>query len=180
MELIPMLRFLGGICILGILAAIAALVFFLGGFYSVAATSDDPGWVNWALIQVRQASITRHATADPPASFNDAATVEAGARAFAKHGCTNCHGGPGVAWQKFSEGLNPSPPDLGDVVGHREPRELFWVVKHGIKMTGMPSFASAGVSDAEIWTIVAFLKKLPSVSKADYQAWTAPQQPANP
>jgi hypothetical protein len=41
-------------------------------------------------------------------------------------------------------------------------------------MTGMPSFALAGVKDDEIWSIVAFLKKLPGVSEADYKAWTAP------
>ena len=43
-------------------------------------------------------------------------------------------------WAKFSEGLNPAPPDLKDIVGDAQPRELFWVVKNGIKMTGMPSF----------------------------------------
>jgi hypothetical protein len=46
-------------------------------------------------------------------------------------------------------------------------------------MTGMPSFALAGVKDDEIWSIVAFLKKLPNVSEADYKAWTtaAPTTP---
>jgi hypothetical protein len=48
------------------------------------------------------------------------------------------------------------------------------VVKNGINMTGMPSFAVAGVKDDEIWSIAAFLKKLPGVSDADYKAWTAP------
>jgi hypothetical protein len=63
---------------------------------------------------------------------------------------------------------------LKEVVDHRSPAQLFWVVKNGINMTGMPSFALAGVKDDEIWSIVAFLKKLPGVSEADYKAWTAP------
>jgi hypothetical protein len=46
------------------------------------------------------------------------------------------------------------------------------VIKNGINMTGMPSFAAAGAKDSEIWAVVAFLKKLPSVSEADYKAWT--------
>ena len=50
---------------------------------------------------------------------------------------------------------------------------MFWVVKNGIKMTGMPSFGAIGVPDAEIWSIVAFLKKLPTVSDADFKAWSA-------
>jgi len=48
------------------------------------------------------------------------------------------------------------------------------VIKNGINMTGMPSFALAGAKDDEIWSIVAFLKKLPKVSEADYKAWTTP------
>jgi hypothetical protein len=47
-------------------------------------------------------------------------------------------------------------------------------------MTGMPSFKVAGVPDNEIWSIVAFLKKLPNVSDADYKAWTGPTPAANP
>jgi mono/diheme cytochrome c family protein len=98
--------------------------------------------------------------------------VKAGAHAFAERGCVGCHGGPGAAWAKFSEGLNPSPPDLKDVVKDIQPREMFWVVKNGIKMTGMPSFGSIGVTDQEIWSIVAFLRKLPTVSDADFKTWS--------
>jgi len=158
---------------LAIVVAIAAAVYFFGGFYSVAGTQEDPGVVKWALINVRMASINRHATDAPPIPIDDPANVQAGARAFATRGCTDCHGGPGVEWEKFSEGMHPDPPDLKDVVKERLPNELFWVVKNGINMTGMPSFGKIGVPDQEIWTIVAFLKKLPNVSEADYKTWTA-------
>lgn len=158
---------------LAIIVGIGAAAFLFGGFYSVAGTAEDPAIVNWALIQVRTASINRHAHDQPPASINDPASVQAGARGFAEHGCANCHGAPGVAWAKFSEGLHPDPPDLKDVVNDLSPAQLFWVIKNGINMTGMPSFAQAGAKDDEIWSIVAFLKKLPSVSEADYKAWTA-------
>ena len=76
-------------------------------------------------------------------------------------------------WAKFSEGLRPDPPDLKEVVNDRTPSQLYWVIKNGINMTGMPSFAIAGAPDDDIWSIVAFLKKLPSVSEADYKSWTA-------
>ena len=68
--------------------------------------------------------------------------MQAGAKAFAARGCANCHGAPGVAWAKFSEGLRPDPPDLKDIAGELEPRELFYVIKNGINMTGMPSFGA--------------------------------------
>ena len=162
------LAFIGALAIIvGVLAA----VYFFGGFYSVAATQEDPGIVKWALIKVRTASIVRHATDTPPGSLDDPAMVQAGARAFIARGCTNCHGAPGVEWQKFSEGLRPDPPDLKKLANDREPRHLFWVIKNGINMTGMPSFGATGVPDPEIWSIVAFLKKLPDVKEEDFKKW---------
>jgi mono/diheme cytochrome c family protein len=167
------MKFLSYIGALAIIVAVAAGVYFFGGFYSIAATQPDPGIVAWALQTVRVASINRHATDTPPAGMDAPATIQAGARAFASRGCTTCHGGPGVMWAKFSEGLRPDPPDLKEVVGDLTPAQIFWVVKNGINMTGMPSFATAEVPDQEIWAIAAFAKKLPEVSEADYKAWTA-------
>jgi mono/diheme cytochrome c family protein len=146
---------------LAIIAAIVAAGFFFGGFYNVAASEDDPQIVSLALPKVRTASI------------DDPATVQAGARAFSQRGCVNCHGGPGVEWAKFSEGLRPDPPDLKEVADD-EPRMIFWVIKNGINMTGMPSFGKIGVDDKEIWSIVAFVKKWSTVTPENYKAWTAP------
>jgi Cytochrome C oxidase, cbb3-type, subunit III len=168
------MRLLALIGALAIIAAIGAAVFFFGGFYSVAATAWEPPIVKWALVQVREASIDRFSGDIAPAMPGDAASVQAGARAFLARGCTNCHGGPGVSWAKFSEGLRPDPPDLKDAAKDAKPAELFWVIKNGINMTGMPSFGAIGVPDTEIWTIVAFLKKMPAIKDADFKAWTAP------
>jgi mono/diheme cytochrome c family protein len=175
---IPMktLKVLGLIGLLVILGGVGAGTFFFGGFFNVAANNPDPGIVDWALIQVRKASIARHATDRPPASLDDPALVRAGALAYTQSGCINCHGGPGVKPATFSEGLNP-PPNLKKVVNDLLPQELFWVIKNGIKMTGMPSFGAEDppVPDREIWNMVAFLKKLSSVSDEDFKAWsTAP------
>jgi len=174
------MRLLTLIGALAVIAGIGAAVVFFGGYYSIAGTQEDPEIVHWALVQVRTASIVRHAHDIPPTNLGDAAMVQAGAKEFAEHGCTNCHGGPGVAWAKFSEGLRPDPPDLKDVVTDRTASQLFWVIKNGINMTGMPSFGLAGVKDDDIWEIVAFLKKLPVVTEADYKSWTAPPPPPAP
>jgi mono/diheme cytochrome c family protein len=169
-----MVKFLAFIGFLAIVAGIAGAAFFLGGFFNVAASAKDPDIVNWALVRVREASVARHAEEKPPMSLDDPAVVRDGARVYAERGCVHCHGAPGVEWSKFSEGLNPDPPDLKEVVPDRDVRDLFWVVKNGIKMTGMPSFAVAGATDQEIWSITAFVKKLPTVSEDDYKAWSAP------
>jgi mono/diheme cytochrome c family protein len=174
------MRILAAIGALAIIVAVGAVVFFFGGFYRVAGTAEDPAIVRWTLIQVRTASINRHAHDQPPATFNDPAKVQAGARAFAQQGCANCHGAPGVNWAKYSEGLRPDPPDLKELVNDRTPSQLFWVIKNGINMTGMPSFQLAGAKDEDIWSIAAFLKKLPTISEADYKAWTAPPAAAAP
>lgn len=169
-----MRRFLILIGFLAVVGAIGGAGYFFGGFYNVSAAVEDPALVKWALVRVRTASVDRHATDKPPMPLDAAATVQAGARAFAERGCVQCHGAPGAAWAKFSEGLRPDPPDLKKIAGQREPRELFWVIKNGINMTGMPGFGPTGVPDNEIWSMVAFVKKLPGVSEADFKAWTAP------
>ena len=166
------MRLLALIVFLAIVIGIAALVFFFGGFFNVAATNPEPAPMSWALIKVRTAAIDRHATDQPPAGYDAQPQIEAGAKAYMTRGCTNCHGGPGVEWQKFSEGLRPDPPDLKDIVPNLLPRHLFWVVKNGINMTGMPSFGATGMEDPEIWSVVAFLKKLPEVKEDDFKKWT--------
>ena len=92
---------------------------------------------------------------------------------FAEAGCANCHGAPGVDWAKFAEGLNPSPPDLKETAAARPPAEIFWIVKNGIRMTGMPGFGGLGAEDAEFWAIAAFVKKLPDVTEAQFKDWTS-------
>ena len=165
------MRLLALIGFLAILVAVAAAVFFFGGFFNVAATNPEPAPVSWALIKVRMAAVDRYATDRASAGYDSQDKVQAGAKAYSARGCTNCHGGPGVEWQKFSEGLRPDPPDLNKIVKEREPRNLFWVIKNGINMTGMPSFGATGMEDAEIWSVVAFLKKLPDVKEEDFKKW---------
>ena len=52
--------------------------------------------------------------------------------------------------------------------------QLFWVIRNGIGKTGMPSFKTAGATDDDIWSIAAFVKKIPTVTEADYKTWTTP------
>jgi mono/diheme cytochrome c family protein len=170
-----LLAFIG---FLAIIVVIAAAIFFFGGFFSVAATSGNPGFGDVAIQKVRAASIQQHATDRPPSglSLTDNAVVQDGARAFANRGCVLCHGAPGATWAKFSEGLNPGPPDLKEAAPNLAPGEVFWVVKNGIQMTGMPSFGMIEMPDKEVWSIVAFVKQLPTVTDEQFKMWTAAGQ----
>jgi mono/diheme cytochrome c family protein len=41
--------------------------------------------------------------------------------------------------------------------------ELFWTIRQGVRMTGMPAFAPTH-SDEEIWKIVTFIRHLPHLT----------------
>ncbi len=171
------MKVLAGIGGLAIAAALAAMIFFFGGFYNVAALEPDNSVVAWALGYVRNASIARQAPRAAKGSIDDPTIIQAGARAFANRGCPTCHGAPGVDWAKFAEGIRPDAADLNEIAKTESVPKIFWVIKNGINMTAMPSFARVKVEDSEIWTIAAFVKKLPSVSPDDYKAWTEAKSP---
>lgn len=80
-----------------------------------------------------------------------------------------CHGAPGRSSEGFASGLNPSPPYLptGEVQKELTHPELFWVVKNGIKMTGMPAFGGHH-DDRALWAIAAFVRKLAEVTPEAY------------
>src|SRR5207237_9719046 len=96
---------------------------------------------------------------------DEQAKILMGIEHFADH-CAVCHGAPGVPQGDLAQGLYPRPPDLAVTSKRYTEAELFWIVKHGIKMTGMPGWADHG--DDELWATVAFLKKLPGMTKEEY------------
>jgi mono/diheme cytochrome c family protein len=152
---------------------IAALVVLLSGFiviyagvYDVAAT--EPHWpvTSWLLETARTRSIKAHAAGiQVSPGLDDPAKVLIGVDHYAAH-CAVCHGAPGVPRGEIAKGLYPLPPDLAKVAALYTPAELFWILKHGIKMTGMPAWTDH--SDEELWTTVGFLEKLPDMSEQDY------------
>jgi hypothetical protein len=55
----------------------------------------------------------------------------------------------------------------------RSAARQFWIIKHGVKASGMPAWSRSGVDDATIWDMVALLRNLPQLSTADYAAVVA-------
>jgi hypothetical protein len=80
--------------------------------------------------------------------------------------CTECHLAPGRLDSEIRPGLYPQPPNLSQV--RIDPKDAFWVIKHGIKMSAMPAWGGSH-DDATIWSMVAFLQKLPDLTPAQYQ-----------
>ena len=144
------------------------LGFIYSGIYNVAATDPHWGITRWAMETIRTRSIKAHAAGiQVPPKLDDHASIMMGTEHFAAH-CAVCHGAPGVPRGDIAKGLYPQPPDLAATVRAYSPAELFWILKNGIKMSGMPAWSDH--SDDELWATVAFLKKLPDMSEQDYAA----------
>jgi len=159
--------------LLGLLAVIvlAVLLFIFSGCFDVAASKPDAGLIAWVLRTTQARSVHRAAASlegkvQVP-KLDDPALVRTGFAHYHEM-CVTCHAGPGVEVSEIGMGLNPFPPELAKRRGD-EPVEDFWIVKNGIKMTGMPSFGATHTDD-EVWAIVAFLKRLPKLSPEEYQA----------
>lgn len=168
-------------CFGGIIGAIAVLVllavlFIYLGIYNVAATYPDKAPVRWVLDTTMEHSVKRHAAGIKTPPLNDPAMVRLGLSHY-RQMCVGCHGAPGVAVGEFAQGLNPRPPGLVESVSDWKPNELFWITKYGVRMTGMPAW-DVTHSDKEIWAVVAFLQKLPSLTPEQYQAMSRQAPPA--
>lgn len=154
-----------------VLVMTGAALFVYGGVYNVAG--DEPHWkaTSWLLETLRERSIAVRSADTRAPNLDDAKQIEAGARLYAQM-CVGCHLAPGVPDTALRAGLNPPPPELAS---HHsmEPRAAFWIVKHGIKASGMPAWGN-GHDDRELWSIVAFVKQLPALDAERYGQLSGP------
>jgi mono/diheme cytochrome c family protein len=144
---------------LGVCAAVAVVN---SGAYDVAATTPHWSATTWLLDTARLRSIQSHAAGiTAPPGIDEQAKIMPAVGHFAAH-CATCHGAPGIDRSEFAGGMYPRPPDLTKVSQRYTPAELFWILKNGIKMTGMPSMADDG--DDMLWATVGLLEKLPGMT----------------
>ena len=149
---------------------VGAAVFVWSGIYNVAASEPHWGITHWLLGKVRERSIVAHSKGIAVLLSDNPERVDMGFRNYHAM-CRLCHNAPGYSRTEISKGLYPSPPDLAsdDVVKQLSDAELYWVIKNGIKMTGMPAFGSTHSKD-ELWGMVVFVKRLPNLKPEEYDA----------
>lgn len=146
----------------------AAAVAIYAGIYNIAADVPHTQPVYWLLETLRDRSVaTRARNVAVPNDLEDANRVAKGAEQYAEM-CSGCHLAPGMKRTEISRGLYPRAPELrrkSDLTA----AEQFWIIKHGVKMTGMPAW---GVThdDELLWDVVAFLGKLPELTPEEYEA----------
>lgn len=152
---------------LATVAALGGLLFVALGLPSIAA--DQPHWpVTRRFLEIVMTHTVRMRTlGDEAPPLDDPALVLRGAGHYAT-GCAPCHSAPGQRASLIVQGMLPSPPKLPEDMHNLSPSEMFWIVKHGLKYTSMPSWPAPKRED-EVWAMVAFLRTLPSLDAAEYR-----------
>jgi cytochrome c553 len=140
--------------------AAAALVALWAGLMPVTASSGHWRITAWALHWVMQNSVRTDALfVEPPDEVDDPVLVRRAAGHF-DTACRFCHGAPGAPAGPLPFNMTPRPPGLGHAAHAWSPAELFRIVGHGVKFSGMPAWP-APARDDEVWAMVAFLRALP-------------------
>ena len=157
---------IAGAAIAVALLVMAGLIVIYSGAYSIAATEEHSSAVRWAFDTTFHNSIKRNADdIKAPETFTQP-MIAAGAVEY-KSMCQHCHAGPGVERASWANGMRPKPPHLAEAASHWKRSEIFWLVKHGAKMTGMPAFGPRH-DDKTLWNIAAFVSRLPALTPEQY------------
>jgi mono/diheme cytochrome c family protein len=150
--------------LLALLAVVALAIY--AGLYNIAADVPHTPPVYWLLETVRDRSVAARARDIVPNDLDDANRISKGAGQYAEM-CSGCHLAPGMKRTEISRGLYPRAPELRRKT-NLTPAEQFWVVKHGVKMTGMPAWGVTHDDDL-LWDVVAFVRKLPELTPEQYE-----------
>lgn len=140
---------------------LAAALFIWSGLYPVGAARDHLGVTSWLFERIREQSVDTYSSAVEAPPLDDPDLARLGAAHF-EGGCVPCHARPGEPINAIVSRMLPPPPDLAAALAERpEPEEVFWIVKNGIKYTGMPAWPEQ-VREDEVWALTAFLARLRS------------------
>lgn len=167
---------LGALASVGLTAAAGTIV-IAAGVVDVGADTPHAPLVHQLLELTRERSIARRA-ADiaAPENLTDPERIRRGAGNYAAM-CVDCHLAPELPDSEIRQGLYPGPPNLslpGDAPpAARNAVRQFWIIKHGIKASGMPAWSKGGMEDEAIWDLVAFLQQMPALTNAAYEQLVA-------
>lgn len=167
-----------GAAALALLAASGGVLVAWSGLYSVAASKGHWLVIDRFLRFGMMNSVETHAPDVEPPPLDDADLIRLGAAHYYA-GCAYCHGAPGLAMTPVAQHMLPAPPDLTSHVSLWTDQELFWLVKHGLKYTGMPGWPVQNRDD-EVWAVVAFLRQMPDMTQQTYRDLALAEVEAEP
>lgn len=152
----------------GAAVGLGALVVVFGGLYDVAASTQHTQWAYTLMETTFEQSVRRRAREVVAPRLDSPALVQRGALCFRQH-CMDCHGAPGVAPAAAGLAMQPAPGPLVDAAANWRTRELYWITRHGIRMTGMPAWGHR-LPDEDLWALTAFVARLPEWSPAQWRS----------
>ena len=173
--LAPMKKALLLLLAAGLLALGGMAAFVRLGLYDTSATTSHTAPVYALLETAMRYSVRMRADRVEVPPLHEPARLALGAACYRSH-CVQCHGGPGVAQDPIGLSLQPLPGPLADAARRWRPQDVYWITRHGIKMSGMPAW-ELRLSDDELWAVVAFVDRLAELSPADF-AQAMAQAPA--
>ena len=162
---------------LTVISALSGVAIIYFGLYNVSATQAHHAAAYWVLEKALRASVRRRSADIIVPALNEPAMLQRGLQLFKTH-CVQCHGAPGVAPDAFALGLNPPAANLAHTARTWPTAELFWVIKHGVRTTGMPAWEFR-LTEEELWAVTSFVQTLPRISPREYETMVA-QAPAPP
>jgi mono/diheme cytochrome c family protein len=156
---------------------ITLLAIFVLGVLYIFSGSFDPGALKphkkitvWIINHMVDASVEKRAKKIEVLNWSDTSFIREGFSHYTGM-CQICHSGPGLDETEIAKGLYPRPPRFYRQASQMHPGETFWIIKNGIKMSGMPAFAPTH-NDQRISSITSFIiKKLGSMTPEEYESW---------
>ena len=137
------------------------------GFFNVGASTGHWKITEWFLHFAMRSAVRTYALAVEAPDELPRYAIQPAAGHFAR-GCAICHGAPGEPRSPAVHLMLPQPPDLAGKVGEWTDAELFRIVKHGVRFTGMPAWPTQQRDD-EVWAMIAFLRELPTMDEATWR-----------
>lgn len=140
------------------------------GVVPIGASTEHWPVTAWFLHFSMRRSVATHSIGVDVPPLDDPALVRLGAGHY-ETGCRMCHGAPGDRMPPVAHGMTPHPPWLPSRTPSMDDAALYYTVRHGVKLTGMPEWPSFGRED-EPWAIVAFLREMEEMRPMRYRALT--------
>jgi mono/diheme cytochrome c family protein len=155
--------------VLAVVSATAFGIFVQSGAYNFAADVPHTKLVFTLLDRMRERSVESRSNDLRVPDLSGQQRIVQGAGNYNAM-CVQCHRSPGMGETELSKGLYPSPPNLA--TESVEATHAFWVIKHGIKASGMPAWGKS-MNDDYVWNMVAFLQALPKLDDRGYRSMVA-------
>lgn len=162
--------FITGVIVTLLAIALGAIGVTRLGLYPIGADNPPGSLERMLASRAMDVYAEKHKPAGDNPTQISAVNLTEGAKEYEEH-CAFCHGGAKAKISPMLDKFSPPAPQLINKIPHDDDAWLFWVTKHGVRMTGMPSWSGV-MSDDEIWKVVAFIKhsdKLPPETQAAWQ-----------